>query len=154
MNRQIAINTLQSHKATKDELRRALAFALDVEYRPEPIEKQESVFNHCKALFCAGYQTQSGLPYMFSAKDGKALKEIIGKIQGITTNATDQTITATFSVLIEKLPDWYKQNAFSLTVINSKFNEIVSSIKKYGKSASQSGVSDNYKQRLLDDLQA
>lgn len=155
MNQQKAINLLYNAKASKASLRQALAFALGVQYAPEPKEKQETVFNLCKNKFFEFYEKETGLNYAFAGQEGKALKEIITKIEAMTSDAiTTERTVFTFEALLQKLPDWYKKNAFSLPIINKKFNEIVSSIKINGNGKQQSGISQDYKQKLIRDLQA
>lgn len=145
---------LNNPKASKEQLRSALAFSLGIEYVPASKEKKESIFNECKAIFFAFYTKETGLIYTFTGRDAKALKELVGKVKAIFNYpATDDQIPDAFGLLLEKLPDWYKKNAFSLPVINSKFNEIVSSISK-NNGKGQSNISDSYKQKLLNDLQS
>ena len=145
---------LNNPKASKEELRSALAFSLGVEYVPASKEKKESVFNDCKAIFFTFYTQETGLIYTFTGRDAKALKELVDKVKTIFNYpATDDQIPVAFGLLLEKLPDWYKKNAFSLPVINSKFNEIVSSISK-NNGKGQSNISDSYKQKLINDLQS
>lgn len=145
---------LNNLKASKEELRSALAFSLGVEYVPASKEKKESVFNDCKAIFFTFYTQETGLIYTFTGRDAKALKELVDKAKTIFNYpATDEQIPVAFGLLLEKLPDWYKKNAFSLPVINSKFNEIVSSISK-NNGKGQSNISDSYKQKLINDLQS
>lgn len=145
--------TLNSPKASKEQLRSALAFSLGIEYISATKEKKESIFNDCKALFFKFYKDETGLIYTFTGRDGKALTELIRKIKTIFNYPVDDSqIPDAFRLLLDKLPDWYKKNAFSLPVINSKFNEIVSSISKNEKG--QSNISNSYKQKLIDDLQS
>lgn len=143
------LQTLNSPKASKEQLRQALAAALGVAYEVKGKEKSISMFNQCKGIFLDAYQEQTKIEYSFAAKDGVALSSLIEKVKGITTYPTDETITATFRLLLVKLPDWYKQNAFSLTVINNKFNEIVASIKN---NDGKTGITNDYKARVLSDL--
>lgn len=155
MNRQAAINILKNPKSSKAKLREALAFALGVEYVQEnTTERKQGVFTRCMKEFCDAYQNYSGLPYVFSPKDGKALKELIEKVKMIgSPNCTsDETVVSTFVMLILKLPEWYKKNNFSLPVVNSKFNEIIASIKQNGNE--QSGISNDYKNRVAERIRA
>lgn len=146
---------LNNPKASKEQLRSALAFSLGVEYVPVSKEKQESVFNACQSLFYDFYNKETGLVYSFSGQDGKALKELIGKVQSIINfPVSEGDIINTFCLLLDKLPDWYKKNAFSLPVINKKFNEIVSSIQQKNNGKGQSNISNSYKEKLLNDLQS
>lgn len=154
MNYNEMCRILNNPKSSKERLREALSFALGVEYKPTTKEQNESVFNECKALFFRFYNRETGLVYSFTGQDGKALKELIGKVQSIINfPAKDETVVNTFGMLLEKLPDWYRKNAFSLPVINKKFNDIVSSIKQ-GNERGQANISAGYKQKLIDDLQS
>lgn len=147
-------NILNNPKSSKERLREALSFALGVEYVPVKKGNVDTVFNDCKALFFTFYNKETGLIYSFTGQDGKALKELIGKMQSIINfPSTDETVVNTFGLLLEKLPDWYRKNAFSIPVINKKFNEIVSSIKQ-SNDKGQSNISDSYKQKLINDLQS
>lgn len=121
------IDVLHKKNATKTQLRIALAEVLGVELTQIELEqKPQTDFKKCLDFFLEDYKKTTGIDYSFSTKDGVALKSIIVKIEEITT--INDPVT-TFFYLIKHLPDWYKKNAFSLTVINSKFNEIISSIK-------------------------
>lgn len=146
---------LNNPKASKEQLRSALAFSLGVEYVPVSKEKKESIFNECKAIFFKFYTDETGIIYTFTGQDAKALKELVDKVKTIFNYpATDDQIPVAFGLLLEKLPDWYKKNAFSLSVINKKFNEIVSSIQQKNNGKGQSNISSSYKQKLLNDLQS
>lgn len=142
---------LHNKRSSKAELRQALAYVLGVELPPEPV-KVESLHTKCKQVFCETYKTKTGLDYMFAAKDAGALKQIIGKIEGILSRPTDELIVNTFNVMIDKLPDWYVQNAFSLPVINKKFNEIAANIKNNG--AKKQPISESYKDRIRRSLRS
>lgn len=145
---------LNSPKASREQLRTALASALGVEYAPPTKEKQASVFNECKAEFCSYYSGVTGLTYTFTGQDAKSLKELIDKMQTLFNYASDDhDVSAMLKLLLVKMPAWYKQNAFSLPVINKKFNEIVSSIKA-NNGKGQTNISSDYKQKLINDLQA
>lgn len=154
MNYNEMCNILNSPKSSKEQLRSALASALGVEYKPATKERSDSVFNECKRLFFCYYTAETGLVYSFTGQDGKALKELISKVQSIINfPATDEVVVNTFGLLLEKLPEWYRRNAFSLTVINKRFNEIAASIKQSNEKG-QSNISSAYKQKLIDDLQS
>lgn len=154
MDRQQAINTLNNPKSTKAALKHALSFALGVEYEPDTKEKRQTVFNRCQKVFCDIYTKETGLPYAFTGKDGKALTELIDKIKMLLHPPAEESIYMTFEHVINNLPGWYKLNAFSIPVINKKFNEIVSSIKNNGKGQQQSGISQSYKDRIRNGLRS
>jgi hypothetical protein len=146
---ELLLKTLRNPAATKQQLREALAEALGVEYHENKSERQ-TVFNQCKHIFNREFTDYSGLSYAFGAKDGIALADIIKKLQALTYLNDEQTVK-TFEALISKLPDWYKNNAFSLTVINKKFNEITTSIKRNSGNAA-SGISADYRAQIARDL--
>ncbi|NDV45487.1 hypothetical protein D0T49_00270 [Paludibacter sp. 221] len=148
MTREQQLKTLQSTKASKEQLREALAAALGVRYERANREKVVTIFTECRDVFLKTYKANTGLDYSFGAKDGRALACIIEKI-GNAHDGNDTESLVTFKALIGNLPEWYKQNAFSLTVINNKFNEIVASIRKNGE---KTGITNDYKARVLKDL--
>lgn len=127
MDQQTAIKILRSARSSKEQLREALAWTLgEAPQPPKGVAKEPSVFNECKSVFSAEYRKTAGVPYVFGVKDGVALSGIIKKIQALG----EENVTGTFTALIQNLPEWYKKNAFSLPVINSKFNEIIASLSK------------------------
>ncbi|EKT3957674.1 hypothetical protein NTJ28_001661 [Flavobacterium psychrophilum] len=139
------IETYNNPKATKKDLKKALAETLGIEYSEvNANEKVETDYKICTTFFMNRYKEVTKLDYNFNSRDGKAIKDIITKIEHITKTGN---VSETFKYLIQNLPDWYKQNAFSLIVINSKFNEIIASIK-----ASKNKVSDEYKQQIIKDI--
>lgn len=149
MTRDQQLKTLNSPKASKEQLREALAASLGVAYERKSKEKEKTLFAQCRDTFLEAYKNHTGLDYSFATKDGVALSGIIKKIGFFSDTSKDDTLI-TFKALINNLPDWYKQNAFSLTVINNKFNEIVASIRKNG--GQKQGITDDYKARVLNDL--
>jgi len=146
---ELLLKILRNPHATKQQLREALAVALGVELTESKTDKQ-TLFICCKRIFDRYYTDFSGLPYAFAAKDGIALSDIIKKI-GALSLESDEQIIKTFEALISKLPEWYKNNAFSLTVINKKFNEITTSIKR-NSGNSANGISADYRAKIARDL--
>ena len=79
-------------------------------------------------------------------QDYKQIKDIQKKIIQVVVNKDnvniisvneEDTINA-FMFLLEKMPDWYKKNAFHLSTINRNFEKIINSIengKQRGKTA-------------------
>lgn len=149
MTRDQQLKTLNSPKASKEQLREALAASLGVVYERPSKEKAVTVFTQCRDVFLEAYKEHTKIDYSFAAMDGRALSQLIEKVKGIVQFPTDEAVVATFRLLILKLPDWFKANAFSLVIINNKFNEIVASIRKNG---GKQGITDDYKARVLNDL--
>lgn len=152
MNRDQQLKTLNSPKASKEKLREALAASLGVHYERQSKEKARTIFFDCRDSFLEAYKKHTGFDYSFEAKDGKALLSIIKKISNLENTQNDVELLDSFNVLIHYLPEWYKANAFSLTVINNKFNEIVASIRK--NDGQKQGITNDYKARVLNDLKA
>ena len=145
---------LYDAKASKNDLRRALAEALGE--RVPVFEVTEVLFNRCRDAFVAEYERYTGLPYRFSARDGKALQSIIDQMRAILVgNRDDEAVLNGFCALVSNLPEWYRNNQFNLPVIDHKFNDIVRTIKneRHGNGKSN-GIDDDYKRELLASLQA
>jgi response regulator RpfG family c-di-GMP phosphodiesterase len=74
--------------------------------------------------------------YCFKAVDGLKMKSIIKQIKHKLTHAgnepTEENILNSFKLVCLKLPEWYKTK--DLSIIDSKFNQIVEEIKANGKS--------------------
>lgn len=152
MTRDQQLRILKSTKASKEQLREALAASLGVPYEAKVKEQQESIFTKCRRVFVDHYKQKTGLVYSFGAKEGKALKEILSKLTSQTANATDDELALTFEALIQNLPDWWQQNAFSLPRINGNFNEIVANVRNNGRQQ-QSGGND-LKSKLAERFKA
>lgn len=140
---------LNSRKASKEQLRSALAAALGVDYKPFE-EKSETLFTQFRDIFLETYRLDTDVEYSFTAADGRSLAQLVFKVKGLLADPSNETIVATWRQMLLKLPEWYKKNGYSLPVINSKFNEIVASIKQ--KSDGKQGITDDYKARVLGDL--
>ncbi|MCT4613610.1 MAG: hypothetical protein N4A49_01895 [Marinifilaceae bacterium] len=151
MTQDEAIATYKKKSSTKKELRKALAFMLNIEYcEIQKDTKSESIFSQCKKIFTDSYLEHVEIDYYWQAKDSFALTQIISKLNRLVELKGGDTKTA-FEYMINKLPKWYKDNAFSVTIINSKFNEIISEIKQSHES-SKAPISSDYKQKIIGDL--
>jgi hypothetical protein len=152
MDRDKAIRILNSAASGKADLRQALAFALGVQ--PTGSEKVKTAFAECRDIFLDAYRAHTGAGYYFAAKDAGALKQTLVKIEHLNSSADADLTKATFEALMKNLPKWYRDNAFSLTVINSKFNEIVAEIRKKDGKASNAdnGISAGLRARLFGEV--
>lgn len=69
--------------------------------------------------------------YIFDGMSGKHLKKLLEKIKELLhkngSDESDESIIQLFSAMCNNLPAWYKDK--DLSVINSKFNEIIEQIK-------------------------
>ena len=127
MDKEKAVKVLRSLRSSKEELRAALAWALgEAPQTPKGGAKEPSVFNECKSVFSAEYLKTAGVPYVFGVKDGVALASIIKKLEAMG----ESNMPGAFTAIVQNLPEWYRKNALSIPVINSKFNEIIASISK------------------------
>lgn len=136
--------TYNNPKATKAQLREALRVALGLPEEPKR-EKPKNAFKDCLNAFQTAYKKETGLHYQLAAKDAVAMAAIMKKLQALAPGAD---VAELFTALVAKLPEWYLTNAFSLPVINGKFNEIVAAIKIQKKTK----TSHEYKERIARDL--
>lgn len=110
-----------------------------------------------KEVFCDFYKEKFNTNYYFAAKDYMAMKQLMLKIKNkhleqlrgydndIALNAFKHYLNAVYNLK----NDWYNSN-FSMPILNSKFNELYIAIS--GKK--QGNISNDYKQRVLNDLQS
>lgn len=91
-------------------------------------------------IFLIWYQTTFGLAYVWSAKDDKAIGGILSKIKKLNqgNKTPEEIVTATFNRLLDRLPQWYIANGAELSVINGKFNSIITQIRKENEQAKSS----------------
>jgi len=83
--------------------------------------------------FINQYYSMKEIEYYWTDKDSNSLKEVISKIEFTIKSKdfilNDKNIRASFQKIISSINDnWIKEN-LSLTIINSKYNEIISKIK-------------------------
>ena len=144
--REKLLKILNNPKSTKEQLRAALASALGVKYAEAA--KPKSLFTLIKEVFCEEYKRHAKVDYSFTAKDGKAVSSLIKKLTNLCQHSDEKELLNTFQMLIKQLPQWYKDNAYSLSIIDSKFNEIVASIKNGTNKKDTGGISSDYKEQL------
>ncbi len=141
------IRELLGRSAKKDELRRMLAKVAGIEPDESGTTGSRSEYSQCVSVFLAEYESVTGIKYSFTGRDGKALKELMSKLKSAAKPGAGSVVD-NFGFLIRHLPEWYRKNAYSLTVINNNFNVIVNLIRgEYGK---QQQITD-YEQRTARD---
>lgn len=86
--------------------------------------------NELREVFENYYYSKTNLKYYFNGKDAGNLKQIIQKIRNVANRElTDAEVLTTFHHLLLKLNnEWILKN-LCVSVINSKFNEILNQIK-------------------------
>ena len=97
-----------------------------IEYKPASKEKEKQDFKNIKDI-------QKKIIDMVITKEG---------VNVISVSEPD--LINAFRFLLEKMPDWWKKNAFNLHSINSKFDKILHSIehgKQRGKTAPDDFIS-------------
>ena len=97
-----------------------------------------------KEAFLTAYEIETGLEYQWTAAHAKNLNGIANKIRKTIKaggkEVTDQSVINAWSYILENIPDWYKGDGFSISVWNSKFNEMISIIKKPSNNGKQKGA--------------
>ena len=122
--------------------------------------------HRCRLFFENAYLQKKGVQYYYAAKDATALKQILGKIKFLMPHEeqdNEQKIEDNFQAFINTIlftnglrNTWIIDN-LSLSLINSKFNEIYSQLThgqaKHNEQQS-TGVSDEYIQRIAAEVAA
>ena len=132
--------------------------------KTEKAQKKVTLQHRCRLYYEKVYQQTKGLDYYYAAKDANALKSILQKIQYLMTEDEkddENKLYAAYTAFINAIfygshvDEWIKDNS-SLTIINSKFNEIYNQIKNgHGKqSTNRSGkgnarISADYVQKVM-----
>ena len=107
-------------------------------------KKVSPLHNILKNIFLQKFKQLTNQDYYWQGKDGLALNQIENKIRFALRLKeileTIEKISESFELILNNLPDWYKEN-LSITVINSKYNELTTQIKNnYGKGKSNSAT--------------
>ncbi len=101
-------------------------------------QKEETLQSRCIEIY-KQWCFLNSKEFDFNGLQGKSLKSLLAKIRISIENkyagiSRDEQVQDTFQIILDYLPDWYKENNFSLSVINSKYASIISQIKSNGKS--------------------
>lgn len=92
--------------------------------QPNPTFKQaiETWFNF--------YKSRTGQQYLFTAKDGNHLKQLIKKVEAKIgergLEVTEQLVTNSLAALLVSIKDQWILDNLEISIINSKFNVIYS----------------------------
>jgi glutamyl-tRNA reductase len=87
---------------------------------------EPSLHSVLQRMFLDYYLVNKQIEYYWQAKDGMNLKQLITKLKKYTD---EDKIPDAFRVILEQNKDKWINNNLSISIINSKFNEIVSKIK-------------------------
>ena len=87
---------------------------------------EKSLHSVLKEIFLEFYNKGGEYNYYWKAKDGKSMQGIIAQLRA---NCEEDKIPDAFRVLLEKNKDKWINDHLSVSIINSKFNEIVRKIK-------------------------
>jgi uncharacterized protein YdaU (DUF1376 family) len=104
----------------------------------KPREKKESpFFEECKMIFMDYYKTNNQ-KYIWAPKDTKAVGGIIKQVKESLKERHGESpppekVKELISVILTNLPEWYRNNANSVSIINSKYNDIINQIKNERK---------------------
>ncbi len=153
-----ALRLLSRKNTSKEQLREAIANLLNVPYISHKAKTvDEAIFTKCKTVFFDFYCGLVGVEYFWGSCDSRYLKQLIKKIQFVQKDSAKQTVDNDFRFVLTHLPKWYIENGLSISLINSKFNDIIASIKasvsqKEEDVIKKTGVSESYINKIKSDL--
>ena len=91
-------------------------------------EKKEIIFSNCVEP-CQVIFMQSSPQYAWAQRDTEQLVQLLQKIIQTKKNIhTQEDLIKAFSVLLQKLPEYWRTKKFTLPHLNNNYNEIVSEI--------------------------
>ena len=114
-----------------------------------PKAKKPPTLNHLMRLeFERFYEELKKDSYYFTAKDGMAIGQIKKKLafsikskNGI--DPTEAEILSTFEMFLGKIQDEWILNNLSISIINSKYNELISAIKEGRTPSGKKTITDD-----------
>tara|TARA_R110000751_G_scaffold92475_2_gene180971 strand:- start:793 stop:1434 length:642 start_codon:yes stop_codon:yes gene_type:complete len=96
-------------------------------------ENEKSLLEDSLYLFLIDFYKDHEYSYPELKTHKIHIKKIENKIKALISQngevPTESDIIATFKIFFEKIPDWWKQNAFTLPTISKNFNKIYNQIK-------------------------
>lgn len=113
-------------------------------------KKTPSIVTKARVIFEDYFYEQYGEKYYWSAKDAVAMKRLLQKIKFSRTNRTyplpvdDDSLCEAFGALLRSIDKSWIVNNFSVTKIDSQYNEIISEIKNrnHGSRQNTENLSD------------
>lgn len=89
-----------------------------------------TAFNTSRNFFISYVKSKINPDYVFDAREGKHLKDILKKISSMRSDMTGDKTEEAFRYIITGITDKWLLDRFTLAKINSQFNEVIQSIKK------------------------
>ena len=114
--------------------------------------------NKLKTIFLKTYLHETGNEFYWGPKEATNLRQLIAKISFSIKEKkekdsaqkekepTQEEIVSSFEIILKNLPQWNRENNYSISGINSQYNKILNSIKN-GKSEQSTA---NSLQNLFD----
>lgn len=121
--------------------------------------KTPSLQHRCRLFFENAYLQKKGVQYYYAAKDASALKQILGKIKFLMPHeeqSNEQKIEDNFQAFINtilftnRLRNTWVIDNLSLSLINSKFNEIYSQLTHGNRQPNSADVQRAFGSRNID----
>jgi len=134
--------------------------AIVAEYCKKRLKKtaKDSLVASLKQKWCEVYEELTGGAWYWTGKDAQSAKLIADKIKSKLRTTPDVVLTD--SLVVESMEAYlratYKMgnkfycDNFSLSLLNSQFNVIYNKLKH----GTKNNISNDYKRRILDDLNA
>lgn len=119
-------------------------------------KKSPSIVTECRRHWEENYKQSKGVEYYYTAKDAAAVKQILDKIRFCMPEAErdhEDIVLANFKAFAnaifygDRIDGWLRDN-LSLSIINSKFNEIHNQLRN-GKSRKDTNNSSNADDRRV-----
>ena len=123
------VNESKENKSKeKGEMEKPPILSNDFSEKENHSEKKEIIFadcvEPCKIIFL-----QSSPEYAWAQRDTEQLLQLLQKIiQTKKSIHTEDELVKSFSVLLQKLPEYWRTKKFTLPHLNNNYNEIVSEI--------------------------
>ena len=95
----------------------------------EPASVKNTAFNNSRNFFISYVKSKINPDYVFDAREGKHLKDILKKISSMRIGIADEKTEEAFRYIITNIRDKWLLERFTLSKINSQFNEVIQSIK-------------------------
>jgi len=167
------LTTNQEHLTTNNNIGEVNSPVLETDPPKEPEKKEKrkkvaakkeksleekSLHAKCKVVY-ESWCLKTDRVFDWNGMQAKSLNLITDKIrkgyfEKFKAESTDEKIIEGFTLIMDHLPDWYKENDFSLATINSKYSGIINQIKSKNGTASganKGGFDPANAHQLIDD---
>lgn len=154
----------ESKTKPKEKLKRSktVKYEIDIETEDENKielggvgEKPKTLHVQMREVFLDEYKRSTGITYSYNGIDGKKINELEKQIRVTIRDKidgyTDEDVLNTFKILMQNIPQWYRQNCFDLKGIAGNYQKIMAQLNIKYNGANLTDIDRQVAERIKRD---